>query len=104
MNIPDNLRPWFPVKWAENIAAVYAIKALAAGEANAGQQKLALDYIVHVIAQRYAIPYFPDSPTDTAFASGKLFVGEQVLKLIALKGEDIQDAMQPKQLPSKRKS
>lgn len=102
MNLPDNLRPWFPVKWADNIPAVYALKALAEGTADAGQQRLALDFIVHVIAQRYAIPYFPDSTTDSAFASGKLFVGEQILKLISLKGEEIQGAIEQARTPRKR--
>lgn len=102
MNIPDQLRPWFPVNWSENVPAVYALKALSEGKADEGQQKMALDYIVHVVAKRYEIPYFPDSPTDSAFASGKLYVGEQILKLIGLNGDEIQDIFEAKQLQRMR--
>lgn len=101
MNIPDHVRPWAPVRWPENIPAVYALKALASGEADAGQQRLALDYIIHVIAKRYDIPYFPDNERDSAFAAGKLYVGEQLLKMISLKADEIQREID-KRSPKKR--
>jgi len=94
MSALERYRPYAPVVWAENIPAVYALKALHEGTADAGQQRLALDYIVHVIAKRFDLPYFPDSDRDSAFAAGKLFVGEQILKLIHLKADDIEQAIQ----------
>lgn len=102
MNIPDHLRPWAPVRWAENIPAVYALKALSEGKADEGQQRMALDYIVHVIARRYDLPYYPDNERDSAFAAGKLYVGEQLLKLISLKADDIQREIEVKRKPPKR--
>lgn len=102
MKTPDHLLPWFPVNWSENIPAVYALKALSEGAADEGQQKLALDYIVHVIAKRYDLPYFPDSDRDSAFAAGKLYVGEQILKLIGMKADVIQAAIDAKRTPRKR--
>ncbi len=95
MSIPVTVRPWFPVNWSEHINSVYALKAVQAGEANADQQRQALDFIVHVISKRYEIPYFPDSDRDSAFASGRLFVGEQILKILSLKADEIQPTPSP---------
>lgn len=87
---PTTARPWFPVPWHDNIPAVYALKALEVGEATPDQQKLALDYIIYVVSKRYELPWFPDSERESSFAAGKLFVGDQILKLLALKADDIQ--------------
>ncbi len=101
--IPDKLRPWFPVNWSENLSAVYALKALNVGEATPDQQKLALDFIVYVVSKRNEIPYYPDSDRDSAFATGRLFVGEQILKMLALKGDEIEKAKSPPILPPRRR-
>lgn len=95
MNIPDQLRPWFPVNWSEHLPGVYALKALQAGEATPEQQQVALNFIIHVVSRRFDIPYFPDSDRDSAFATGRLFVGEQILKLLSLKADEMQPTPQP---------
>jgi hypothetical protein len=52
-----------------------AIKALAAGNANEGQQQRALHWIVHTLCGTYDQPYRPASERDTIFACAKMFVG-----------------------------
>lgn len=99
MKVPDSARPYAPVVWPENIPAIYALKALNDGTADAGQQKLALEYIIHVVAKRYELTYFPDSDRDSAFAAGKAYVGDQILKLVSLKADEIQ-----KEIDKRRKS
>lgn len=103
MNIPDQLRPWFPINWSEHLPGVFALKAMQSGEATKDQQQVALEFIVHIISKRYEIPYFPDSERDSAFAAGRLFVGEQILKLLSLKADEIQSVIgAPKQPPKRR--
>ena len=76
--------PWLPPDHDE--ASIYAIRALASGTANDGQQKLAWAYIMYVTG---ASEEFADlsyragahGDRDTAFAEGKRFVGLQLRKL-----------------------
>lgn len=61
---------------------VYAIKALAAGVANEGQQRRALAWIINVVSETYESTYYPESVRDTDFASGKRWVGQQIVGLV----------------------
>lgn len=59
-----------------------ALKALQAGVASAGQQKTALGWIVNEAAAAYDNPYRNggDGDRETAFACGRMFVGQQIVK------------------------
>ena len=61
-----------------------AMKALAAGNANEGQQQRALKWIIEIVSGAYDQTYRSDSTHDTAFAEGKRFVGLQLVKQIRL--------------------
>lgn len=61
-----------------------AIKALATGTANEGQQTRALSVIVNKLCGTYDLPYYPDSARDSDFAQGKRFVGLQIIKELNL--------------------
>lgn len=62
-----------------------AIQALAAGTANEGQQKRALDWIVYYAAGTYDMPYRSERSYDTAFACGRMFVGQRIAALLRMK-------------------
>ncbi|MCC6172066.1 MAG: hypothetical protein IT481_08560 [Gammaproteobacteria bacterium] len=59
-----------------------ALKALQAGNANSGQQQMALRWIVAAAAGTYDQPFRPGAggDRDTAFACGRMFVGQQIVK------------------------
>lgn len=76
--------PWHPAPYDEAISG--AIKALAAGNANDGQQQRALYWIVHTLCGTYDQPYRPESERDTIFACAKMFVGQQIVKMMKLAG------------------
>lgn len=74
-----------PAEYEE--ADIYAIRALAAGNANESQQKRALDWIIHRAAGTYDLSYRPGGPEgdrETVFAEGRRFVGSQIVKLTKL--------------------
>lgn len=64
---------------------VYALKALMTGTANESQQKRALDWILNQCCGVPDNTYYPDSERDTIFASGKRFVGLEIVALINMK-------------------
>lgn len=79
----DPSLPFIPAHWELHHAK--ALQKLAAGEANAEEQKRALDWIIYAAAQTYDNPFRPggsDGDRNTAFACGRKFVGEQIVKLI----------------------
>lgn len=51
-----------------------SIQALAKGEADPGQQGMALQVIVKKFAQPSDLMYVPESPLDTAFLNGRGYV------------------------------
>ena len=71
--------PWLPPDHDE--AVVYAFRALTEGVANAGQQKLLVEYLKYVTDQG-VLSYRPGSDRDSAFAEGKRFVGLELFKLL----------------------
>lgn len=73
--------PFLPALWDPADAA--AIQALAIGEADSHQQQRALNWIINCAAGTYDLEYRTDS-RDHAFASGRRFVGLQVVKLLKL--------------------
>lgn len=91
--IKPDLRPWFPYKWEQNLHAVYALQALQLGEANKDQQQIALDFLIKELCGTYQMTYIPDSERDSNFAEGKRWVGNQLIKLIKLTGQQIQDVL-----------
>jgi hypothetical protein len=77
--------PWHPHDYDEQ--TVYAIRALASGTANEGQQKTAWQYLMYLTAaseefQDLSFRPGPDGERSTNFAEGKRFVGQQLRKLL----------------------
>lgn len=73
---------WRPVDYED--ADIYAIRALAAGVANEGQQKRALEWIINKAAGTYDLSFRPggaEGARETDFAEGRRFVGSQIVKL-----------------------
>lgn len=65
------------------LADADAIQALLRGDAEEGQQRRALKWIVEVAAGCYGFHYY-DGERDTAFALGRAFVGQQIVKMTKL--------------------
>jgi hypothetical protein len=63
-------------------SAAASIKALAKGEADSEQQVKALNWIITECAGTYESVYFPESVRQSDFASGKRFVGNQIVGII----------------------
>jgi hypothetical protein len=80
------VHPWHPAPW--NAVDAYALKALATGTANPGQQKRALDWIINA-AGTFDLEWRPDDRA-TSFASGKRYLGLQIVKLVNMPAELIQ--------------
>jgi hypothetical protein len=59
-----------------------SIKALARGEAAPEQQSMALNWIISEASGTYESVYFPESVRQSDFASGKRFVGNQIVGII----------------------
>lgn len=77
-------RPNDPANY--EIADVSAIQALMRGEADQLQQQRALRWIVENAARTYDLTFFdgPGGDRASAFAAGKAFVGQQIVKLTKL--------------------
>jgi hypothetical protein len=80
------IHPWHPADYDDRVTG--AIKALAAGNANEGQQRTALDWIIYTLCGTYDQPYRPGSERDTVFACAKQFVGQQIVKQTKLVAKD----------------
>lgn len=72
-------------------ADVFAMKALAQGMASEGQQKRALEWILKIASGIADNTYYPDSERDSAFASGKRFVGLEIMGLINMPTGKLED-------------
>ena len=73
---------------------VYALKALAAGVASAGQQQRALRFFLNASGIRDC-PRVSDNPLELAFNEGRRFVGWQVARLVELVGITSDQPSQP---------
>ncbi len=79
--MPSKNAPWQPVKYENGDVA--ALQVLARGEADAEQAHRAWEFILDVICDRNGMSYRPgpDGDRETAFAEGKRYVGNQIVKL-----------------------
>ncbi len=75
-----DIPPHGAVPWDKTV--VYALKALAAGTANDGQQQKALAWIVNIACRVNDPAYYPQSQRDTDFCLGMQHVGHQILTLV----------------------
>lgn len=73
--------PYVPAPY--ELADASAFQALQRGDATPDQQKLALDWLIKTGSGAYQFHYYP-SDRDTAFALGRAFVGQQIVKLLTL--------------------
>lgn len=64
---------------------IRAVQALASGKASESQQKHAIEWIVHKAANTHDLCYRPGDSGETAFACGRAFVGQQILKMLKLR-------------------
>ena len=76
--------PWKPAPYETE--DVIAIRALSTGTANEDQQIRALKWIVENAAAVYQPSFHPGTDGDrlTAYAEGKRFVGNSIIKLTTL--------------------
>lgn len=75
-------KPWHPATYEKGDAV--AMQALLRGDATKDQQKRALDWIIGQAARTHDMTYFSESDRDSAFAEGKRFVGNQIIKMLKL--------------------
>ena len=83
-----------PVKYDGRKADVAALQAMRRGEATADQQVRAMEFILETISDRNGMSYRPgglEGDRDTAFAEGRRFVGNQMVKLTKLPLSKIKD-------------
>jgi len=73
--------PYLPATWEPQDAT--ALQCLVEGKATAAQQKRAMNWIIYGASNCYDLEYRNDS-RDHAFASGRRFVGLQMIKLLQL--------------------
>lgn len=90
---PLTRQPWHPCEW--DIHDAYALKALAAGNANEGQQKRALNWIIRA-AGTYEPTFYAGQPDCTNFAEGMRHVGLQIVKLVNMPSALMEKAKGPK--------
>lgn len=73
--------PFLPAKY--DIVDMAAIQAVMSGVATPEQQQRAITWIVHDVCGTYEFEYRTE-PRDHAFASGRRFVGLQIVKMLKL--------------------
>ncbi len=73
--------PYAPAEWEP--ADIVAIQALLDGRAESYQQQRAMKWIIEQAAGTYEFSYYP-TDRDTAFALGRAFVGQQIVKMSKL--------------------
>lgn len=66
-----------------DLADVAALQAVMAGEATEDQQRRAMTWIIYEACGTYEFDYRTE-PRDHAFASGRRFVGLQIVKMLKL--------------------
>lgn len=81
-NKPKRELPW--VLPTPTPGITLAIKCLAAGNANEGQQRMALKWIVEEVCGTYDQSFRPSGDRDTVFAEGRRFVGLALVREINL--------------------
>lgn len=86
MKKPTQPTPAMPVIYSA--ADVSAVQAIANGDADEGQQKRFIKWLIEVAAGTYDFHFYA-SERDTSFALGKAFVGQQVVKMLKLNASAI---------------
>lgn len=86
VEIPENA-PYLPPRANQEIA--WALKGLHAGEADKGQQTMAINWIIFELARYQDMSYRPNSARDSDFAEGKRYCGAQLVRLIQMTPERI---------------
>lgn len=84
--LPAN-SPLLPPPCTQELA--WAVKSLASGEANKGEQTMILGWIIRDLCRTYDLPYRPGSQSDTDFALGMMHVGQELVKLVNMTPERI---------------
>lgn len=79
--------PYFRCDW--EIADASALQSLARGEADADQQKRALDWIIRQAALTYQVSFQPDNDRATDFVEGRRFVGLSIVQLLSVSTRDL---------------
>lgn len=85
--IPANA-PYQPVSLTQEIA--WAIKGVATGTADAGQQSIFMKWLVWDCAKTYEMSFRAEGPhpqKDQDFAEGKRFVGNSLIRVINMTPE-----------------
>jgi hypothetical protein len=82
-----------PAKWEE--ADVGAIQALNRGDATEYQQKRALRFIIESICLTYDQPFSEVSERLTDFACGRMFCGQQIVKMTNLDLKNLKELRKP---------
>ena len=77
--------PWQPVPYDPHIIA--SIQAMIAGTATPHQQQSGMRWIVEVVCGTYEQPckFGPDGTLQTYFMGGRIFSGQQIVKMTKLK-------------------
>jgi len=76
------LKAYSPSKY--KAADVTAIQQLERGEANSDMQRRALNWIINEVCGTYDQSYREGDTHETAFAEGKRFVGNTLIKMLKL--------------------
>ena len=76
----QTIPPWESASF--ELADAIALKALAEGNAEAEQQKRALNWIVHAAARLNRPSFHPDSERASCLAEGRRMVGLQIMRLV----------------------
>ena len=79
--------PYFRCDW--DVADASALQALAAGTADATQQKRALDLIIRNVSGYYDLSFQPGMPDAAAFMEGRRFVGAKIVELLSISVRDL---------------
>ncbi len=93
---PKPSGPWLPAKYGK--PDVVAFKAMRAGNASADQQQRVMDFILIAICQRDGMSFRPgpDGDRETAFAEGKRYVANQIMKLMTMPLSQLFNEEKPK--------
>lgn len=79
--------PYFRCDW--DVADASALQALAAGTADATQQKRALDFVIKRVSGYYDLSYQPGMPDAMAFMEGRRFTGAKIVELLSVSIRDL---------------
>jgi hypothetical protein len=63
---------------------MYALRALAEGNADAHQQVLALSVVLKKFCRTYDLAFVPGKADESAFLAGRQFPGQQIMKYLKL--------------------